>query len=1500
MPAGENTKYNQQTLHRAFGCTALLLLISTVWMFADDHRRQWKSYQRQNRTIETRLTEWKRDAQRTKDLEAELHQLHVELSDELGSAPDEEAFAQFVALLKPKDQDRYGERLSNLYESFGENKDANKSVRATLVSLMEKIVKRAKDLETKLSGQRKFAAAVYDKVRADYDIGVRDSVGEERLAELRAIVDEQREKRDALTLERQAQTEYRIALNAELTQMLAQETDLRKQLDDANADFERLAAAVTERKVNLGKRFLELPIFDAFGGPLKPENWWTKGISRPNGSFAEVTRFDRCVSCHQNMEKTAPGSAVKPAYEHQHEITLTLTLPSEEPIVEEGDSEPTLLSVYGFELAGKGLVNPNDVTVRNVVAGSLAVKAPVIESEYGVESESIGLQPGDVIAFIDTDEIHSPQDVHQILLRDANWGSVVTLRVIRGLPHPFSTHPRLDLYVGSLSPHKYANFGCSICHEGQGSATNFTWASHTPNSPEQAEQWSDEYGWFNNHHWIYPMYPTRFVESSCLKCHHDVVELGPSERFPEASAPKVVHGYNLIRQYGCFGCHEIHGYKGADQIGPDLRLEPNYFAAAAQVKADEKFGELPSDIRDYVEELIQHPEQDVIRHRLAEFLKADSQTEESVLSEKSHKMVSVLDDVDFPGELRKVGPSLRYVGSKLGKQFLYDWIRNPKNFRESTKMPKFFGLWDHLQSDPAALELAKRYEPVEILGITQYLLSSSQEFETSTSEVAGEDWTNSEMIERGKLAFETKGCLACHQHADFPGAENNQGPNLTGIGDKFAVSDTPDAKAWLYTWLKSPTKYHARTKMPNLFLDPVELADGTVTDPAADIAAYLLSSTKGWAPPEENSDKLTVNTEDLKALVLEHLKTKMFYREAEAAIAGGEISVSVRSTLKGAEAELAAGPLTTDTMLHYVGEKSISKYGCYACHDIPGFEDAKPIGAALAEWGRKDASKLAFEHIAEYLHHGHGHGHGHNAVGHQAADHDDSDAASSHSDDDEGHDSDVAAHRDSESDFDESFYIEKILEHDRTGFIWQKLKEPRSYDFEKASNKDSYNDRLRMPLFPFTNEEREAVITFVLGLVAEPPQPQFVYSPDPRSQALIAGQKALDKYNCAGCHMLEPQKWTVTAEPGALEIPEIDRANSYPFMLPSYTSEEIAESAQPDNARGTITGSFHGMPRIDSATGKFQIFDEDGIPIEEEDLDDPELDPDTFLYQFEIWKPSLFDGRTAEVGATIEIPTSMITTKQSEVGGDLTLLLIPRVTELEKAVNTGADGRQAWGWLPPPLIEQGTKVQTDWMHNFLLEPYPIRPATFMRMPKFNMSSQEATDLVNYFAARDGANYPYDHSPRTDSTRVERLQEEYSESLEGADERPDGSNRFDHAMNIVTSTDYCVQCHIVGSFEPKTSDRAKAPNLAGVEKRLRPEYLRRWIANPKQLLPYTPMPVNVKYPDGVANTLYHGTAVEQLDALVDLLMNYSRYTESKANVSELVKPATADGSTGASE
>jgi mono/diheme cytochrome c family protein len=768
---------------------------------------------------------------------------------------------------------------------------------------------------------------------------------------------------------------------------------------------------------------------------------------------------------------------------------------------------------------------------------------------------------------------------------------------------------------------------------------------------------------------------------------------------------------------------------------------------------------------------------------------------------------------------------------------------------------------------------------VEVLGIVRYLLDRSQPVELRAPDADLDPSTPQEMAERGKVLFETRGCLACHKHADFPHAQADFGPDLSNIGDKFSLADGPDGQAWLFNWLKDPTLYHPRTRMPDTKLEPIEQADGTRTDPAADIAAYLMSSRSEWQPVEGTPEALELLGDEpwqspeslqtaLKDVAFQHLRKAFIEQDARSYLESG-IPESLAARLPGPERELA-GEISTEKLLRYVGQKAISKYGCYGCHDVPGFEDAKPIGTALADWGRKEPAKLAFDHVAQYLEHGHG-----------------------------GESSSLAADPFAQVEATDAAYFERAIgEHDRTGFLWQKLREPRSYDYEKyGADPTTYNDRLRMPQFSFSPQEREAVMTFVLGLVASPPAEKFVYQPDDRQQALIAGSQVLDKFNCGGCHILDAESWTLEFLPDDFGPQPINPAAEYPFLQSHFPSDEVAASAQPDPVTGRLTAVIRGMPALDGETGQPVMFDDFGDPIES----GMQYDPSTVEHLFHIWDAALLGGNVYEPGILpLQIPARMIRSIRPAVGGDLTRWLVPRVIELEKQVNPQAQGTEALGWLPPQLTGQGRKVQPDWLHSFLLDPYPIRPAVFLRMPKFNMSSDDASKLVDYFAARDQAQYPYQFDDRNRSSHLAQAQAAYEAELAEVpqEQQPPGESRFDHAMNIVVDGNYCIKCHLVGDFEPAGSDRAKGPNLADVYRRLQPDFVREWIAKPTRVLSYTPMPVNIPYNatdehlGGVSQQLYHGTSVEQLDALVDLLTNYPRYVAEQAKITPLVEQAQA--------
>jgi mono/diheme cytochrome c family protein len=116
-----------------------------------------------------------------------------------------------------------------------------------------------------------------------------------------------------------------------------------------------------------------------------------------------------------------------------------------------------------------------------------------------------------------------------------------------GEPHPFAAHPG-----EFLAQHPPEQFGCTICHEGQGLATDSRAAhGHTED-------------------WLYPLHESNFVYSSCAQCHD--ADLVYAEIKDENDAGHggglVAQGKRLVETRGCMGCHIIDGIGGT--LGPDI------------------------------------------------------------------------------------------------------------------------------------------------------------------------------------------------------------------------------------------------------------------------------------------------------------------------------------------------------------------------------------------------------------------------------------------------------------------------------------------------------------------------------------------------------------------------------------------------------------------------------------------------------------------------------------------------------------------------------------------------------------------------------------------------------------------------------------------------------------------------------------------------------------------------------------------------------------------
>ena len=87
-----------------------------------------------------------------------------------------------------------------------------------------------------------------------------------------------------------------------------------KELDAMNTELKRLDEQVAQNTSNPGEWVTRLPILNAlYSGNVKVEQNWLPDLTI-NYNFSQVARFDRCVTCHRGIAKTAPGTASDPMY----------------------------------------------------------------------------------------------------------------------------------------------------------------------------------------------------------------------------------------------------------------------------------------------------------------------------------------------------------------------------------------------------------------------------------------------------------------------------------------------------------------------------------------------------------------------------------------------------------------------------------------------------------------------------------------------------------------------------------------------------------------------------------------------------------------------------------------------------------------------------------------------------------------------------------------------------------------------------------------------------------------------------------------------------------------------------------------------------------------------------------------------------------------------------------------------------------------------------------
>jgi mono/diheme cytochrome c family protein len=267
----------------------------------------------------------------------------------------------------------------------------------------------------------------------------------------------------------------------------------------------------------------------------------------------------------------------------------------------------------------------------------------------------------------------------------------------------------------------------------------------------------------------------------------------------------------------------------------------------------------------------------------------------------------------FDTDIRKPGPILTKIDSKLSQDWVKNWIRNPRAVKPTTWMPRFW-----YNSNNSAPEDLPRNE-AEIDGITAYLFANSDKHELAVKSPSRGDAKSGETIVKGI------GCQGCHVVGE--GSREAAGPHRT-FGQPLENLGNKTSYEWVYNWVRDPKHYSAATYMPDLRLTDQQVAD---------VATYLMD-LKG---PAGDAAKAQPDAKVVDEVLLEYL----------------------RAVMPVADAQTELGKLNAEQKQIELGKRAINRYGCFSCHDIKGFEKAQAIGTDLSEEGTKLVTRLDFAFV---------------------------------------------------------------------------------------------------------------------------------------------------------------------------------------------------------------------------------------------------------------------------------------------------------------------------------------------------------------------------------------------------------------------------------------------------------------------------------------------------------------------------------------------------------
>jgi mono/diheme cytochrome c family protein len=347
-----------------------------------------------------------------------------------------------------------------------------------------------------------------------------------------------------------------------------------------------------------------------------------------------------------------------------------------------------------------------------------------------------------------------------------------------------------------LVSHPPDNYGCTVCHGGQGEATTFLDAAHQP-----IEHWPD------------PMRPRELIEANCGTCHR--------ERQPRDTLVLGV-GREIIAASGCIACHNMPGFfldevraPRLESIGEAVRPDwlrnwlanPESYLSQARMP---NFMLKPEEIDGLSAFLLSQRETTPLDSSRIDWTKADPDNGQTLYRESRCASCHMLD-----GRGGTMGPDLSKVGSKVHRDWLYSFLKDP------------------MRDQPDTLMLRYRFSDDQLRDLTAYIMEDLTDPEASKTPPETRI-LDPEKIKSGSEAFIHHGCYSCHR---FEHMENlaKIGPSLETIGDRnIEPSDFRDQAVvqnrsnWLFLKIHDPGSVTENPLMPTYNFKDEEVAEAVV------------------------------------------------------------------------------------------------------------------------------------------------------------------------------------------------------------------------------------------------------------------------------------------------------------------------------------------------------------------------------------------------------------------------------------------------------------------------------------------------------------------------------------------------------------------------------------------------------------------------------------------------------------------------------------------------